>query len=255
MLSHALVPGHRRSGRSCVGHASALAVLCAAIALSAPSASAAAAPVVIPPNDTSYNALAVAWWQYALSAPASVNPLTDGTGARCNEGQSGQVFFLVGAPFTGTANRACTVHGAKSLFLPLVNTIDFHTDDPFDKAKLLYENEYLGNTRGGQGDLSASKLHASVDGSEIGNLDPRTTPFRACALPVTGCSPDDFSFGMPAANLFALPAGTYRPALQDGYYLLLAPLPPGTHTISFGGNAFFGGRFSQSITYKLNVVP
>jgi hypothetical protein len=58
----------------------------------------------------------------------------------------------------------------------------------------------------------------------------------------------------PDANLFRLPAGTYAPAVADGYYLLLAPLRPGVHTIAFGGTGNFGGPTSQDITYHLRVV-
>jgi hypothetical protein len=63
----------------------------------------------------------------------------------------------------------------------------------------------------------------------------------------------------PANNIFSfigvpLPAGTYAPAVADGFYLLLAPLPPGAHTIRFGGQGLFnGGGFSQDITYHLAV--
>jgi hypothetical protein len=57
-----------------------------------------------------------------------------------------------------------------------------------------------------------------------------------------------------ADNFFGIPAGTYAPAVADGVYLLLAPLTPGPHTISFGGTAFsFGSSFSQDITYHLTV--
>ena len=48
-------------------------------------------------------------------------------------------------------------------------------------------------------------------------------------------------------------AGTYDPAVQDGYYLLFDPLTPGEHTIKFGGTGNFGGAFSQDITYRLLV--
>jgi hypothetical protein len=41
--------------------------------------------------------------------------------------------------------------------------------------------------------------------------------------------------------------------VADGAYLLVAPLPPGQHTIRFGGTGFFGGDFSQDITYHLTV--
>ena len=249
-------------GQRCSAQARAAVVLYGLVLLCTPSAaSAASRPVVIPPVGKVYNVLGVAWWKYALSRPAATNPLRDSTGAHCADGQSGPVFFLVGGEGSATAERTCTVHGLKALFFPIINTIDFHTpqgDVPDNNTtpQLVYQ-EFLGNTRNRSGNLSASGLHANVDGSEIANLHPANTPYRACALPVNGCFPGAFSFTMPADNLFDFahePAGTYFPALQDGYYLLLAPLAPGRHTIKFGGNAFFGAPFSQDITYHLVIV-
>jgi hypothetical protein len=45
--------------------------------------------------------------------------------------------------------------------------------------------------------------------------------------------------------------GAPRPLQGRNYYLLVAPLPPGPHTITFGGVDATG--FSQSITYHLTV--
>ena len=51
------------------------------------------------------------------------------------------------------------------------------------------------------------------------------------------------------------PAGTYFPVVADGYYLLLAPLRPGVHTIAFGGSAGVApNAFTQDITYTLRVT-
>jgi hypothetical protein len=239
----------------------AAVLLCALVALCAPSvASATSRRVVIPPFGKVYNRLAVAWWQYAVSRPAATNPLRDTTGAHCADGQSGPVFFLVGGEGSTAAERTCTVHGFKALFLPMVNAVDFHTPagkfpDTNTTPELVYQ-EFLANT-GGRGNLNASGLHASVDGREVRHLNPTHTRYRACALPVQGCFPAAFSFTLPADNIFAFaeePAGRYFPALQDGYYLLLAPLARGRHTIKFGGEAFFGAAFTQDITYHLNVV-
>ena len=36
----------------------------------------------------------------------------------------------------------------------------------------------------------------------------------------------------------------------DGYYVMLAPLPPGTHKVDFGGRV---ADMSQAITYTLQV--
>src|SRR5262249_473615 len=91
------------------------------------------------------------------------------------------------------------------------------------------------------GHFSASALHATIDGVPVQNLDPVNTPYRACAGPVAECSGGSFSFSMPTGNLFGFPASTYGPAVADGIYLLLAPLTPGTHTITFGGTSTFFG--------------
>jgi hypothetical protein len=103
--------------------------------------------------------------------------------------------------------------------------------------------------------FSASELHASVDGVPVGDLDPATTPYRACAGPAARCTGPAFSIALPDNNLLGLPAGIWAPAVADGYYLLLSPLPPGPHTINFGGTGNFGGPFSEDITYNLTVSP
>src|SRR5262249_12474779 len=94
-----------------------------------------------------------------------------------------------------------------------------------------------------------NSVFASVDGVDL-TVDPST--YRACAGPVRGCAPT-YSLTLPDDNLFGLPAGTYAPAVADGAYLLTARLSPGRHVLRFGGTGFFGGDFSQDITYNLTV--
>ncbi|MGB0091046.1 MAG: hypothetical protein WBP81_00675 [Solirubrobacteraceae bacterium] len=204
---------------------------------------------MIPPVGKIYNRVAVAWWQYALGQPTATNPLLDPTGANCAIGQAGPVFFLTGTPGSGTVTRdACAVHGVKAFFL-LVNAFDVHVPgDGLDTPDLVYKDFQSFGFR-------ADTLNASVDGVPVRNLDPARTPYRACAAPVRGCAPSSFSLMFPNNNLFDLPAGTYAPAVQDGYYLLLGPLRPGRHTIPFGGTGQFNGAFSQDITYHLLVTP
>jgi hypothetical protein len=218
-------------------------------ALSIAPAARATAPLVIPPIGKTYNYLAVAWWQYALGQPTATNPLLDRTGASCTIGQSGPVFFLTGTSGTGTAVRdACIVSGPRALFFPLVNAFDVHTPgDGLDTPALVYKDFQSFGFR-------ADSLSASVDGVPIRNLDPTTTPYHACAAPVQGCAPSSFSLMFPDDNLFGLPAGKYAPAVQDGYYLLIAPLRPGRHTVTFGGTGNFNGPFTQDITYHLVVT-
>jgi hypothetical protein len=141
---------------------------------------------------------------------------------------------------TAVTRSACSVSGQNELFFPLVNAFDVHTPgDGLDTPKKVYKDFQSFGFR-------ADTLNASVDGVPVGNLDPVTTPYRACAAPVAGCTPSSFSLTFPDDNLFGLPAGTYAPAVQDGYYLLLAPPKPGRHTIRFGGTGNFGGPFRRA---------
>jgi hypothetical protein len=69
-------------------------------------------------------------------------------------------------------------------------------------------------------------LHAvSIDGVPLQNLDHYRFQSPAFSYKI----PDDnilaFLFGFP------IPAGTYAPAVSDGYWLLFKPLSPGTHKL------------------------
>lgn len=240
-----------RSGLRAVKVAAAVAVasLVAVTVLTTPAGAATANPPVVPPTGTTYNDLAVLWWQYALGQPESSNPLVDTTGANCHAGQSGSVFFLAGIAGSGTVTRQCTVPGGTALFFPLFNAFDVHTPgDGLDSPEQVYADFQRFR-------FHATALNASVDGVPVPNLTPATTPYGACAAPVAGCTPSSFSLKFPGNNLFGIPAGTYQPAVQDGFYLLLDPLAPGRHIISFGSSGNFGGRTSQKVTYELTVGP
>jgi hypothetical protein len=199
-----------------------------------------------------YGEWSAIWWQYVLSDSVldPNNPLLDTTGQGCGVGQpnSSPVFFLVGAAGSGTVTRnECTVPAGKVLFFPLVNGVDIHVPgDGLDTPELLRQD--LLSLFG-----PITSLHASVDGAAVSNLNPQTTPFRACAGGDPTCAPA-FSVTLPGQNLFGVRAGVYSPAVADGFYLMLAPLSAGAHTIQFGGKGFFAGsKFFQEITYNLTV--
>ena len=224
-------------------------------------------PGVLPPNANafgrSYGAWSAAWWQYVELQPASSSPLIDPTGANCGVGQSREVFFLVGANGSGAFTRdQCVVPTGKALFFPLVNAFVVHVActpqtmsvcDSNDTPQKVWDDLHAASAGG----FSISSLHASVDGMPIADLNPASTPYRACAGPVAECSAPAFSLTFPADNFFGsgLPAGTYAPAVADGVYVLLPPLAPGSHKVAFGGTAFAFGSFAEDVTYHLTVSP
>ena len=232
-----------------------LAAMVVVVALGAP-ATAASPPTkshmmrVVPPVGPLYDVLSAAWWKYAVAQPVASNPLADTTsGAGCRVGQSGPVFFLVGAFGPGTAVRDdCVVPANKFLFFPLLNVIDVHVPgDGLDTPELVWADLLSFGFR-------ADTLHARVDGVRVRNLRPSKTPYTGCAGPVKGCFPRSFSIVLPVENVFGIPAGKYSPAVADGFYLLLPPLKPGSHTITFGGTGTFANQdLTQDITYRLRV--
>jgi hypothetical protein len=211
-----------------------------AVAATADEPASSATSVVMPPGShpygKTYGGWSASWWQYMLSVPAATNPLLDQTGADCGAQQSGQVFYLGGAfDANGTVSvhrTQCHVPAGKALFFPIVNTFcpnlpDYFTafcHDPMDQA---------------------TDMSAEVDGKEIQGLGTGTTTrYRAEA--------HDFSFTTPPDNIIQHDGFTESGEAADGTYLMLTPLPPGSHTIHFHVN-MPPWPLDLDVTYDLTV--
>lgn len=186
------------------------------------------------PYGLTYGEWSAKWWQWALSIPSTTNPLTDTTGEFCGENQSGNVWFLAGT-IGGSATRTCTIPAGKAIFLPIVNQFDCcesgqTVEDMRKNVTFQIDN--------------VTSMTFDLDGVHLKNL----LNYRAQS-PV-------FSFSLPADNFFGAPAGVYEPTVSDGYYLMLAPLRKGQHTIDFTGsispNAPFGG-LALNVNYTINI--
>jgi hypothetical protein len=200
------------------------------------------------PFGRTYADWTAAWWQWALSVPVSNHPLFDK--GNCTVEQTGPVWFL-GGQFTSAVppgssslsavNRTCTVPGGKALFFPVLNIENSLLEDPGKTIAQL--RQFPESAMNG-----ATKLSVVVDGHSI--------PYVKRDFRVQSTS---FEFTMPADNLLTaigegpFAAGTYSPAVDDGYYVMLQPLPRGDHTIRFKASvpAF---DFSLDITYHITVV-
>lgn len=170
------------------------------------------------------------WWQWALSFPASNNPLLDDTGANAHLGDVGSVFFLAGG-VGGSIDRTFTVPKDKFVFLPVLNTI-FVATDPGDTLQVALEANAAFIA-------TVSELHANIDEAPVPNLfDHRETTLSG------------FNVTLPDDNLLGIAAGVYGPAASDGFWLMLEPLSEGSHIINFGGTA---GSFSLDVTDRVTV--
>lgn len=147
----------------------------------------------------------------------------------------------------GIEDRTCTVPVGTALFFPIINaecsTLELNGNT----------ESMLRSCANGLAD-HALNLQAQIDGVPITNLQS----YRAQS-PL-------FIFGpLPANNIlensgFVAPAGATSPSVADGFYLLLAPLSAGYHTLHFSGSAIFTAardgfdfEFDLDITYRLTI--
>jgi hypothetical protein len=214
----------------------ALGALGGAVATAADSGS-----PVVPRQEQSYGQLGASWWRWALSIPTGQNPQFDATGANCGVAQNGGVWFLAGTP-GGAVTRSCTIPAGKKIFFPIVDiNNDYPCPDPtFQPAPGQSLHDFLAVGATTVID-QAQDLNASLDGADIpiGPGDRGTSNMYSFA-------------GDPSLTATFDPCitGSQQKAVSDGYWLLLAPLSPGTHTLTFGATV---GSFGTETTYDLTV--
>lgn len=196
-----------------------------------------------------YSEWNAAWQQWADSIPTADHPLFDN--GDCSVGQSGPVWFLGGkfVAVGGTGSydnvfRDCNVPAGKALYVAAYNAEDSALEQATPGLNQVVQ---IGNLRGitaAEMD-SVTELAMQVDGENIPHIKER---FRMQS-PV-------FGFTLPADNFFSaigegpFKAGTYFPAVDDGYYVMIAPLPIGNHTIHFH---VIAGPYLLDVTYHINV--
>jgi hypothetical protein len=191
----------------------------------------------------SYGDWGAAWQQWAFSLPFTGHPLFNGDPAG---GQQGKVWFLggnwwpnSGSPPGGVVTRSLTIPSGTSLFFPIVNAGQEPVELP---------GYTIPQMRAVAGDwlnaMTDDNLYATIDGHEIRCL----TRYRAIS-PV-------FTLHLPEQdNVFQgwgleTPSTTVEPTVADGFYLMVAPLPVGQHTITFGVKNL---GWSMDLVYEITV--
>jgi hypothetical protein len=220
-------------------------------------------PKIYPPDTfpygQSYGQWGDQWWQWAWSMPVTENPLLDETGAWAANGQSGPVWFLAGMtwsygePAQHSAVRTVTIPAGKALFFPIANSIWVNLPDFGDQPWSPKQEAFARNVNT-KGVNSAYDLSCEIDGWAVKGL----ADYRG-RTPQHG----EFMVDIPANDIWGLvgfefpdgsvfQAGTYGPCVQDGIYLMLAPLAAGQHTIHFAASWSDGNGLD--VTYNLTVL-
>lgn len=167
------------------------------------------------------------WWQWAGSFDRSVSPVADRSGAACASKQSGPVWFLAGTYEVRRTLRTCTVPRGKYLFFPLINYVVLPTGEGSLTCEAAIRTA---------ADITndVAQLVLDVDGTRHAGLGQHRQATRDC-----------FNLAEKSSPRYEI-----YPTAANGYYVMLRPLPPGTHTLNFGGML---PGMSQAVTYTLIV--
>ena len=216
--------------RSLARRACLAGVLAAALSPAVAADPAPPAVTVIDADDLVADRSQVEWsesyLQWVASFARGSSPVSDTTGAQCTARQGGPVWFLASSEGTAPVVRTCAVPAGKTLFVPLVSTTERSgSSEPNCGAMARLAAGTLGRV---------ASLGMTIDGQRVDDL-------RSHRLPTGECFALD---ARQASRSFT------KGAVADGYYVMLAPLPPGPHTIEVG--ARIDGA-SLSTTYHLDV--
>ena len=197
---------------------------------------------VLPPDslvaDRDLNWYAQDWWQWAFSMPADQSPVRDPDGRLCGVNQQEPVWYLAGGFGTARIRRSCTIPADRYIFFPIINTVvttapgQTRTCDEVRAEATQNNDRYV-------------YLNLKLDGVQFPNLQ-RTRIRPAACFDLAGRTAPD------------LEPRPFFPSATDGYWVMLAPLPPGDHRLEF--RAFYtnpgspGGDAVQNISYDLVVV-
>jgi len=189
-----------------------------------------------------FSSQAAEWWQWALSIPTSVNPMTDTSGQNCMVGQKGDTWYLAGLFGEGPVTRTCSIPESKRLFFPIINYVSINSPGVCGQGASLSVEELRAISKTYID--SVTLVMAELDGRRIRGAKREKSRVFVAALP------DENIFVAPCNG--DSPGGIYSPGVDDGYYIQLDRLPVGDHTLHFLAKS--GSKTLQDVSYKLHVI-
>lgn len=181
-----------------------------------------------------YDEWSARWWQWASAYRTKTgSPFRDATGENFTVGQSGPVWFVPGWNYSSSHVREVAVPSGTALLFPCTATrFNYPATDEEHQALV---------------DAFVARIAdpvAEVDGEPIEGL----TSYLAVSPP--------FNYLVPPDDIFDTPPGEYGPAGSAGYFILLAPLSVGEHTIRLQWRVTTGpfvGTYNEF--FYLTVTP
>jgi hypothetical protein len=201
--------------------------------------------------------LAQEYWQWWIGMPRDIPVDAETNLDKCLLGydERGRVAFLVN-PYEISYSSSCTISSDNYLIVPLlVGECDptvpevatksgkiedlwacaASADEPFNNWEVILDDVVL----------------FKQSGNDRVNADLKNE--------ILVRNSSQFTLNIPQENRYEVPGGSY-PAVVDGYYLPLKPLPPGEHRLEYNilHELIVPGQLkkpiSGSVTYNLNVT-
>jgi hypothetical protein len=194
---------------------------------------------------------AAGWVQWSGELPYYAGPIFDETGAQCGENQDGPIWYLPGTA-GGPVSRICTIPVGKQIVFPMLNYYgaipDAFYPTPEDKQGQI--DGFTNTAEWIYADLTCS-LTAKLDGQDL--YADLTDTWQLVADPFEVELPDDPD---NFADWYGI-QGVTTDAVGAGYYARLPALPPGEHTLEFGGTLCYEGEiwFDTYASYTIQVEP
>lgn len=228
-----------------------------------------------------YSSLSARWWQWAFGSENAV--IFDRTGEQCALGQpESDVWFLAGQMMmrrtvgdvenvdSPGVSRLCTIPSGRRLFFPLLNSYNgclYPQESVDDLRQQLDSMSPLGNAG-----ISIS-LGGSVAGFKFSELLAKASGEPSLLAQRT--KSEVFSIGSKGLAYFESQRRLHRAGVSnahdadsphggyacpdvfvgDGYYVLLAPLPPGRHRLVIDSSTRVKDSVARvHVTYDLTVL-
>jgi len=221
-------------------------------------------PGVIDPTSTyagkTYSEWSAGFWQYYMSLAATNNPFVYNPSypvSPLGTGQSGPVWFLCGNYANGgTHAYTNTIPGGIALFAGIT---DIERDNSGCPASSFSQAQLRASAKSDED--TAANMTCTVDGVAVNGLDDvLTAPYRVQSTVFNYVSPPVHNilhdlFGETCyQNASGTPPYTINGAVEDGVFLLIAPLSVGAHVIHTTC-AFPSFSFVANFTHYLTVEP
>jgi hypothetical protein len=222
-------------------------------------------PSVIDPTSTyagkTYSEWSAAFWQYYMSLPATNNPFVYNPAypvSPLSTGQSGPVWFFGGNYLGGTHAYTNTIPGGTALFGGIT---DIEQDNAACPVTNNFSEAVLRATAKNDED-QATTMSCTIDGVAVKGLtNVLTTPYRVHSTVFNYICPAVHNvlhdlFGDSCYQNNNGTPYTIRGAVEDGVFLLIAPLSVGQHVIhTISAFPSFQPPFAGNSANYLTVLP